>query len=334
MSRWPLLPLSNLFSKLVPEGEGRLSHAPLMSKGLDIFRWLFPSSAPGVDTTHTLTDATPLADMISSCVDIEASFDDPMSLSRPQICPDFPDVSPLPTPSPSNRGFPQLLNFLHSHLAPHLQDLQKADTFYEVFATFIVGAPDHSNAGSALHSHLVGCATTDPITHHLAFYVAVGPDQIYKGAQEWAPLIVHLAASFLWPDLPFLVCSPDYVLGAHAAISELRRCLSYSSPLNLFTTTTSLAGSDVLVHLPPPCQFNFITHPLSKLSPSPLINSGTSPPRKSSLSSRPWPLLKWKPNKKPVAKFNLTGSMLISLMPSTVRLTMVIVLPPQLSFWL
>ena len=64
--------------------------------------------------------------------------------------------------------------------------------------------------------------------------------------------MVHIAASLLWPDLPFLVTSPDYVLGAQATIHELRRCLGFSSALNLFTTPHSLAGSDVLLHLPPP----------------------------------------------------------------------------------
>ena len=68
--------------------------------------------------------------------------------------------------------------------------------------------------------------------------------------------MVYLATSFLYPDLPFLVCSPDYVLGAQASIDELRSCLGFSSTLNLFTTHTSLVGSDVLVHLPYPCQFS------------------------------------------------------------------------------
>ena len=198
----------------------------------------------------------PLADMITACVDVEASFADPRSLSKPQICPDLPDAPPLPLPSLSDRGFPQLLTFLHTHLDSHLRAIQQADTFDEVFATFVVGPPDHDNAGPALHSHLVGCATTDPSTHHLALYVPVGSESPYKGPSDWAPLMVYLATSLLYPDLPFLVRSPDYVLGAQASILELRRCLGFSSTLNLFTTHTSLVGSDVLVHLPYPCQFN------------------------------------------------------------------------------
>ncbi len=68
----PLPFIGNLF-KLVPEEGYELNRASIMSKGLDIFRCLFPSSAPGIETTHALTDATPLPDMISACVDVEAS---------------------------------------------------------------------------------------------------------------------------------------------------------------------------------------------------------------------------------------------------------------------
>ena len=216
----PLPFIGNLF-KIVPDSGYQLSQASVMSKGLDIFRWLFPSSTSGTDTTQALTDDMPLASMISACVDVEASFADPMALSRPQICPDPPDVALLPLPSPSDSGFDQLVRFLHDHVSDHLRRLQQAGTFTEVFATFIVGPPDHSNAGSSLHSHLVGCATTDPDTHHLALYVPTGADQPYTGPPDWAPVMVHIAASLLWPDLPFLVTSPDYVLGAQATLSAL-----------------------------------------------------------------------------------------------------------------
>ena len=228
----PLPFIGNLF-KLVPDSGYQLNEASVMSKGLDIFRWLFPSSSSGTDTTQTLTDDMPLASMISACVDVEASFADPMTLSRPQICPEPPDVAPLPLPSPSDSSFDQLVHFLHDHVSDHLRRMQQAGTFTEVFATFIVGPPDHSNAGSSLHSHLVGCATTDPNTHHLALYVPTGAGQPYTGPSEWAPVMVHIAASLLWPDLPFLVTSPDYILGAQATLSELRRCLGYPSACSL-----------------------------------------------------------------------------------------------------
>ena len=55
----PLPFIGNLF-KLVPDAGWQLSHASVMSKGLDIFRWLFPSSTPGIETTHALTDDMPL----------------------------------------------------------------------------------------------------------------------------------------------------------------------------------------------------------------------------------------------------------------------------------
>ena len=253
----PLPFIGNLF-KLVPDSSSQLHETSVMSKGLDIFRWLFPSSSPGTDTTQALTHDMPLASMISACVDVEASFADPMKLSRPQICPEPPDVAPLPLPSPSDSSFAQLVHFLHEHVSDHLRRMQQIGTFTEVFATFIVGPPNHSNAGSSLHSHLVGCATTDPDTHHLVLYVPTGAGQPYTGPSEWAPVMVHIAASLLWPDLPFLVTSPDYILGAQASLSELRRCLGYPSAFSLFTTSHSLAGSDVLLHFPPPSTFSLI----------------------------------------------------------------------------
>ena len=100
--------------------------------------------------------------------------------------------------------------------------------------------------------------TTDPATHHLVLYVPTGAGQPYTGPSEWAPVMVHIAASLLWPDLPFLVTSPDYILGAQASLSELRRCLGYPSAFSLFTTSHSLAGSDVLLHFPPPSTFSLI----------------------------------------------------------------------------
>ena len=277
----PLPFIGNLF-KLVPDSGYQLNEASVMSKGLDIFRWLFPSSSSGTDTTQALTDDMPLASMISACVDVEASFADPMTLSRPQICPEPPDVAPLPLPSPSDSSFDQLVHFLHDHVSDHLRRMQQVGTFTEVFATFIVGPPDHSNAGSSLHSHLVGCATTDPDTHHLALYVPTGAGQPYTGPSEWAPVMVHIAASLLWPDLPFLVTSPDYILGAQATLSELRRCLGYPSAFSLFTTSHSLAGSDVLLHFPPPSTFSLIpvsTPPIPFADPLPPLMISAIPPR-------------------------------------------------------
>ena len=64
-------------------------------------------------------------------------------------------------------------------------------------------------------------------------YVPTGAGQPYTGPSEWAPVMVHIAASLLWPDLPFLVTSPDYILGAQASLSELRRCLGYPLPPTL-----------------------------------------------------------------------------------------------------
>ena len=87
--------------------------------------------------------------------------------------------------------------------------------------------------------------------------------------------MVHIAASLLWPDLPFLVTSPDYILGAQASLSELRRCLGYPSAFSLFTTSHSLAGSDVLLHFPPPSTFSLIP---GDTPPSPFADPLPPPP--------------------------------------------------------
>ena len=131
----------------------------------------------------------------------------------------------------SDSSFDPLVHFLHEHVSDHLRCMQQIGTFNEVFATFIVGPPDHSNAGSSLHSHLVGCATTDPNTHHLVLYVPTGAGQQYTSPSEWAPVMVHIAASLLWPDLPFLVTSPDYILGLRPR--SLNSGAAWDTPLHL-----------------------------------------------------------------------------------------------------
>ena len=99
----PLPYIGNLF-RIIPDSGWPNSQASVMSKGLDIFRWLFPSSTPGIETTQALTDDTPLTSMISECVNVEASFDDSIALSRAQVCPDLPDVALLPRGKPGSSG--------------------------------------------------------------------------------------------------------------------------------------------------------------------------------------------------------------------------------------
>ena len=98
--------------------------------------------------------------------------------------------------------------------------------------TFIVGPPSHPNARYSLHSHLVGCYTTPygyPSEYHTVLFVPTGPGQAWTGPAEWGPLMVYLAASFLWPDLSFLVVSLSIMLGAHASYEELQQIFDTST---------------------------------------------------------------------------------------------------------
>ena len=146
--------------------------------------------------------------------------------------------------------------------------------------------------------------------------------------------MVHIAASLLWPDLPFLVTSPDYVLGAQAAIDELRRCLGYSSALNLFTTPHSLAGSDVLLHLPPPANSaptppQPYHHPQNSLL-LPSLTSDTTLLRMSFNSLKQLLPHNWQITNERANRFKLTVATQAFSTHFFARPTMAI-LPPQLS---
>ena len=56
---------------------------------------------------------------------------------------------------------------------------------------------------------------------------------------EWASIFVYVAAGLLWPDLPFLVCSPAYILGAHASLSELQALFASPGSLTCFSSVCS-----------------------------------------------------------------------------------------------
>ena len=117
--------------------------------------------------------------------------------------------------------------------------------------TFIVGPPDHPNARYAFHSHLVGCHTTfngDMHVDYSAIYIPYGPGHPWAGPAEWGPLMVFLAAALLWPDLPFLVCHPRFLLGAHAPLDELRDVFNTDRPMVLFSSARELTRSEVLYH--------------------------------------------------------------------------------------
>ena len=70
---------------------------------------------------------------------------------------------------------------------------------------------------------------------------------------------VHcLAVSLLYPDLPFLVCPPNFFLGCLAKVSELRNIFPRQSGFHFFSSSSSLACSDLILRLPPEAQFNTV----------------------------------------------------------------------------
>ena len=79
-------------------------------------------------------------------------------------------------------------------------------------------------------------------------YIPCGHGHPWAGPSEWGPLMVFLAAALLWPDLPFLVCHPRFLLGAHAPLDELREVFSTNCPMVLFSSARDLTRSDVLYH--------------------------------------------------------------------------------------
>ena len=153
--------------------------------------------------------------------------------------------------------FDPLVRHLHSQLQAHFVTL-RADNVLHPHVTFIVGPPGHPNARYSLHSHLVGCYTSPygyPSEYHTVLYVPTGSGQAWTGPAEWGPLMVYLAASFLWPDLSFLVVSPSIMLGAHASHKELQQIFDTPPALVLFSSANSIVRDDVLYHPGLPSKF-------------------------------------------------------------------------------
>ena len=173
---------------------------------------------PDMSSLSTEHEVTIFSKMVDDCIDIPKSFDDPHRLSAPEIQGSENQLLPLTIPPPTRPSFAILVQHVHEQLDSYLATQQK-DGKLNAFITFIVGPPDHPNARYALHSHLVGCHTTfngDMHVDYSTIYIPCGHGHPWAGPSEWGPLMVFLAAALLWPDLPFLVCHPRFLLGAHA----------------------------------------------------------------------------------------------------------------------
>ena len=205
---------------------------------------------PNMSSLSTEHEVTIFSKMVDDCIDIPKSFDDPHRLSAPEIQGSENQLLPLTIPPPTRPSFAILVQHVHEQLDSYLATQQK-DGKLNAFITFIVGPPDHPNARYALHSHLVGCHTTfngDMHVDYSTIYIPCGHGHPWAGPSEWGPLMVFLAAALLWPDLPFLVCHPRFLLGAHAPLDELRDVFSTDCPMVLFSSARDLTRSDVLYH--------------------------------------------------------------------------------------
>ena len=68
---------------------------------------------------------------------------------------------------------------------------------------------------------------------------------------EWQPLFLYIAASLAYPDLPFLVTTPDYMAGALCTAQGLRNLLHNSCSHILLATADTLVSPHLFLHLPP-----------------------------------------------------------------------------------
>ena len=210
-----------------------------------------------LDVPPRRKEETIFSQLVSAYVDVPSSFDDPLRLSAPQVPADDSPITTFPPTTLTPPPFDPLVQHLHVQLQDHFVKL-RAENVLHPHVTFIVGPPDHPNARYSLHSHLVGCFTTPygyPSEYHTALFVPTGPGQAWTGPAEWGPLMVYLAASFLWPDLSFLVVSPAIMLGAHASYEELQHIFDTTAALVLFSSATSIVRDDILYHPGLPSKF-------------------------------------------------------------------------------
>ena len=201
---------------------------------------------------------TPFSQLVADYVNLDASFDDPGRLSAPEIQPSEYSTEPLDTPTFDGsmlNHYHDLLHFLHDQLSEYFSSVQDSTLPQNFFLTFIVGPPDHINARSCLHSHIIGCHVSPSQDYHSVLFVPVGPDGVWNGPLDWAPLFVYLLVTSLFPDLPCLVCTPAHQLRSFASLSALYTLFAPLSsspccPCIYFPSSEFVARGDIFLHLP------------------------------------------------------------------------------------
>ena len=193
----------------------------------------FHQSTPPRDSTTPISN--PFSDLVDSFVNLPSSLEDVHNMSRPT-------ASPLTLFTPSTQqpattfNFSPLLQFLADTLNPHLTLLASQPT-HSCFVTLVAGPSTHTMAGPALHSHLVSSVTAIPGDDVSVIYIPTDLIQCFSEPSD--------------PDLPFLVVTPDYSAGATTSPDSLRKLLSPTDSMVVFSSSESIIAPDVLLHLPP-----------------------------------------------------------------------------------
>ena len=221
--------------------------------------------APMTDATTGETPPTPMeisptpfSHLVEEFVNLEASFADPGRLSAPEIQSSDYSTEPLDTPAFDGSMFNHyhdLLHFLHDKLSEYFSSVQDPTEAHNFFLTFIVGPPDHINARPCLYSHIIGCHVSPPQDCHSVLFVPVGPEGVWNGPLDWAPLLVYLLVTALFPDLPCLVCTPSNQLRSFAALPALYTLFAPLSsspccPCVYFSSSEFVVRGDIFLYLP------------------------------------------------------------------------------------
>ena len=194
-------------------------------------------------------EPTPFGTLLDSFVDIPASLrDDHHHRTLTVLSSGLPDPV-LGTATPLVKLSP-LLNHLNQHLTPHLRS-HIGTSIQSCFVTLIIGPSTDVRVGAALHSHLVCAAVAPSNEDYSVLFIPSDLLTDFACPIEWQPLFLYLAASLAYPDLPFLVTTPDYMAGALCTAQGLRSLLNNSCSHILLATADTLVSPHLFLHLPP-----------------------------------------------------------------------------------
>ena len=173
-------------------------------------------------------EPTPFGTLLDSFVDIPASLRDDHHHRTPTVLSSGLPDPVLGTATPLVKLSP-LLNYLNQHLTPHLRS-HIGTSIQSCFVTLIIGPSTDVRVGAALHSHLVCAAVAPSNEDYSVLFIPSDLLTDFACPIEWQPLFLYLAASLAYPDLPFLVTTPDYMAGALCTAQGLRSVLHNSCP--------------------------------------------------------------------------------------------------------